>query len=320
MSALLKGRFSPRSFLRWFDSSSGVGAAATEAKAGLDWVRVLPYLAMHLACFAVIWVGWSPVAIAVAVLLYLVRMLAITGFYHRYFSHRSFKTSRPVQLLFALLGSASAQRGPIWWAAHHRDHHIVSDLPEDPHSPRQHGFFHAHTAWFLTRKHFPTKQDRVRDWLKYPELRFLDRYDILVPFLVALGMFVLGGWLNRVAPHLGTSSGQMLVWGFFVSTVVLYHATFTINSLAHRWGTRRYDTGDDSRNNPWLAIITLGEGWHNNHHHYPASARQGFFWWEVDLTFYVLKFMSMLGLIWDLKPVPAKRLHSNRLNPHSLDD
>ena len=311
---MLKDKRPVHSFLRWFDSSAESDAAESEAQTGLDWVRALPYFAMHMACLAVIWVGWSPVAIGVAVLMYLLRMLAITGFYHRYFSHRSFKTSRFVQFLFALLGAASAQRGPIWWAAHHRHHHIVSDQPEDPHSPVQHGFFHSHTIWFLSRKHFATHQDRVRDWIKYPELKFLDRYDILVPFLLALGLFLLGGLLNRVAPQLGTSAGQMLVWGFFISTVVLYHATFTINSLAHRWGKRRYATKDDSRNNFWLAIITLGEGWHNNHHHYPASARQGFFWWEIDLTYYMLKLMSILGLVWDLKPVPAKRLNSNHLD------
>jgi stearoyl-CoA desaturase (delta-9 desaturase) len=294
-----------RAFSLWFDSAAGP-AVGTEPHS-IDWLRVIPYLGMHLACLGVFWVGWSPVALAVAAALYAIRMVAITGFYHRYFSHRSFRTSRPVQFLFAVLGAASVQRGPIWWAAHHRQHHMVSETEADPHSPRQLGFWRSHTLWFLTREHFETRTERVRDWMKFPELRFLDRYDILVPFLLAVGLFALGAALERFAPGLGTSAWQMLVWGFFVSTVVLYHATFTINSLSHRWGRRRYETDDDSRNNWLLALLTFGEGWHNNHHHYPASVRQGFYWWEVDLTFYVLKLMEALGLVWDLKGVPASR-------------
>ncbi|MEM1411625.1 MAG: fatty acid desaturase, partial [Pseudomonadota bacterium] len=220
----------------------------------------------------------------------------------------------PVQFLFGLLGAASVQRGPIWWAAHHRHHHVVSEQPEDPHSPVQHGFWHSHTAWFLTREHFATDERRVRDLLRFPELRWLDRYDLAIPVLFAIGLFVLGGVLERTAPELGTSAGQMLIWGFFISTVVLYHATFTINSLAHRWGKRRYATRDDSRNNFWLALLTFGEGWHNNHHHYPASVRQGFYWWEIDITYYLLRGLAALGLIWDLKPVPEARRRSNRID------
>ncbi len=303
----------------WFDSSSDVQRAPAPGRPmRIDWLRTLPYFGMHLACLGVLWVGWSPVAVGVAVAAYAVRMFAITGFYHRYFSHRSFRTSRPMQFLFGLIGAASVQRGPIWWAAHHRHHHVVSEQPEDPHSPVQHGFWHSHTAWFLTREHFGTDEKRVRDLLRYPELRFLDRFDIAVPVLFAVGMLVLGGVLERTAPELGTSAGQMLVWGFFVSTVVLYHATFTINSLAHRWGRRRYATRDDSRNNFWLALITFGEGWHNNHHHYPASVRQGFYWWEVDLTYYALRAMAAVGLIWDLKPVPRTRRDANHIRAKAV--
>ena len=303
-----------RAVASWFDSSAAdVSVPVDAAEAGrIDWLRTLPYLGMHLACLGVFWVGWSPVAVAVAIAAYAIRMIAITGFYHRYFSHRSFQTSRPMQFIFGVIGASSVQRGPIWWAAHHRHHHVASEQPEDPHSPVQHGFWHSHTAWFLTKEHFGTDQRRVRDLLRYPELRFLARFDIVVPVLLAVGLFMLGGWLERTAPELGTSAGQMLVWGFFISTVVLYHATFTINSLAHRWGSRRYATRDDSRNNFWLALITFGEGWHNNHHHYPASARQGFFWWEIDMTYYVLRMLAALGLVWDLKPVPKARRDAHR--------
>ena len=303
-----------RAFLSWFDSSATEAMPAGDAACSdrIDWLRTLPYFGMHLACLGVIWVGWSPVAVAVAVAAYGVRMIAITGFYHRYFSHRSFKTSRPVQFLFGVIGAASVQRGPIWWAAHHRHHHVVSEQPEDPHSPVQHGFWRSHMTWFLTREHYGTDAKRVRDLLRFPELRFLDRFDIFIPVLFAVGLFALGGWLERVAPELGTSAWQMLVWGFFISTVVLYHATFTINSLAHRWGKRRYATRDDSRNNLWLALLTFGEGWHNNHHHYPASVRQGFYWWEIDITYYVLRGLAALGIIWDLRGVPPERRDAHR--------
>jgi stearoyl-CoA desaturase (delta-9 desaturase) len=240
-------------------------------------------------------------------------MFAITGFYHRYFSHRSFKTSRTVQLIFALVGASSVQRGPIWWAAHHRHHHATTEREDDPHSPVHHGFWWSHAGWFLSSANFSVQQERVRDWQRYPELRFLDRFDIVVPFVLAVALLLAGITLEAYAPQLGTSGGQMLVWGFFVSTVALYHGTFTINSLAHRWGTRRYATEDNSRNNFWLALLTMGEGWHNNHHHYPVAAKQGFYWWEIDMTYYLLRAMAALGLVWDLKPVPVKQRESNRI-------
>jgi stearoyl-CoA desaturase (delta-9 desaturase) len=215
-------------------------------------------------------------------------MFAITGFYHRYFSHRAFRTSRAAQLVFALLGASAVQRGPLWWASHHRHHHAHADRPEDAHSARQHGFLWSHCLWFLTAGNVRTRFDRVRDLARYPELRLIDRFDVAVPILLASTLYLAGGV-------------QFLVWGFCVSTVALYHATFTINSLAHRYGSRRYATRDDSRNNAWLALLTFGEGWHNNHHYYPRAARQGFYWWEVDLTYYALRMLAALGIVWDLK-------------------
>ncbi|MGA2187811.1 MAG: acyl-CoA desaturase [Steroidobacteraceae bacterium] len=293
----------------WVPRTTGPSAALEGASlrddARIDWARVLPFLGMHAACLAVIWVGFSWTALAATIALYLVRMFAITGFYHRYFSHRTFKTSRVGQFVFGLLGASAVQRGPIWWAAHHRHHHVHSDKPEDVHSPVHHGFFWCHMGWFMSRQHFATDVSRVRDLLKYPELRFLDRFDVAVPTVLGVGVFLLGTLLRQVAPGLGTSGWQMLVWGFFISTVAVYHGTYTINSLSHVFGRQRYRTGDQSRNNLWLALITLGEGWHNNHHHYPASVRQGFYWWELDFTYYVLKLMALCGLIWDLKPVPV---------------
>ncbi|MGH8109605.1 MAG: acyl-CoA desaturase [Arenimonas sp.] len=298
-------RRSLTAFIRWFDTSAQIIDADSEQANAIDWIRVLPFIAMHFACLAVLWVGFSWFALWTAVALYVVRMFAITGFYHRYFSHKAFRTSRAVQLLFALIGAASVQRGPLWWAAHHRHHHRHADTEQDMHSPR-HGFFRSHMGWFLTKRGFATNFGNIPDLANYPELRYLDRFDIVVPIFLAAGLYLLGSLLETSAPQLHTNGPQLLAWGFFVSTIVLFHATVTINSLAHRWGTRRYKTNDDSRNNIFLALITFGEGWHNNHHHFPGSASQGFKWWELDMTYLALKTMSWLGLVWDLKAVPPQ--------------
>lgn len=287
---------------RWFDTDAAPADSDNDER--VDWLRAVPFVALHMACIGVLWVGVSPVALLVAAALYAVRMFAITAFYHRYFSHRTFRTSRAVQFVFALIGASSVQRGPLWWAAHHRHHHRHTETALDAHSPTVHGFWRSHAGWFLTPRHFRTDLSRVPDLARFPELRWLDRYDVAVPVALALAMFGLGALLERVAPQLGTSAWQMLVWGFFVSTVVLFHATVTINSLAHVYGSRRFDTKDDSRNNLWLALLTFGEGWHNNHHFFPGTVRQGFKWWEIDLTWYVLRAMAVLRLVRDLKPVP----------------
>jgi len=279
-----------RSLWGWFDSSATPNFAAEGKR--IDWLRVTPFVAMHLACLSVFWVGVSATALAVAAVLFALRMFAITGFYHRYFSHRAFRTSRAAQFVFALLGTTAIQRGPLWWASHHRHHHAHADQPEDAHSARRHGFLWSHAGWFLAPASFGTRTERVLDFTRFPELRFLDRFDIVVPILLGAMLFLI--------------DLQVFVWGFCVSTVALYHATFTINSLAHRFGSRRYATRDDSRNNFWLALVTFGEGWHNNHHHYPRAARQGFYWWEIDLTWYGLRLLAALGVIWDLRPVPAE--------------
>ena len=296
---------------RWVDSGANDDASRGDPR-GIDWPRVVPFVALHLGCVAVIWTGWSPFAIGTAVALYAVRMFAITAFYHRYFSHRAFRTSRFWQFVFAVIGAAAVQRGPLWWAAHHRHHHAHSDRPEDAHSALQDGFLWSHMGWFLARQNFPTRSHLVRDLARYPELRWLDRYDIAVPTALFLALWGLGAWLEVAHPALGTGPGQLLVWGFCISTVVLFHSTFVINSLAHRWGSRRYDTGDESRNNPLLALITFGEGWHNNHHRYPGAARQGFYWWELDLSWYGLRLLAALGIVSGLRPVPRSVIEAGR--------
>jgi len=291
------------SFARWFDSGT---ARATDRNADrIDWLRTAPFIAVHIACLAVLWVGVSRLALEIAGGLYVLRMFAITGFYHRYFAHRTFRTSRALQFAFACIGASSVQRGPLWWAAHHRNHHINADTASDPHSPQVHGFMWSHMGWFLTSNGFRTDWKRIPDLARYPELRWLDRFDVLMPVALATGLYLVGALIRHLAPHSHVSGGQLLVWGFFISTVVLFHATVTINSLAHRFGSRRFETRDDSRNNLWLALLTFGEGWHNNHHFCPGSVRQGFRWWEVDLTYYGLRLLEVCGLVYALKPVPA---------------
>ena len=299
------------SFLRLIDGWAGPDQERQSLDLQVDWVRVAPFILVHLGCLAIIWTGWSPVAVSACAAMYLVRIFAITGFYHRYFSHRAFQTSRFVQFALAVVANSSAQRGPLWWAAHHRHHHRHSDTAEDLHSPSQSSIWHSHVGWIVCRGNFRTQKKLVKDFLRYPELVFLDRFDYLVPLITAVAMYGLGSWLADVAPEFGTSGLQMLVWGFLISTVAVFHATAAINSLAHLVGTRRYDTHDDSRNNWMLALVTLGEGWHNNHHRFPGRVKQGIYWWEIDITYFVLRQMERLGLIWQLKgPFAFKELSS----------
>lgn len=266
--------------------------------------RWIPLIFMHSVCLGVFFVGASAAAVLMAVALYFVRMFAITGFYHRYFSHRTFKTSRVAQFIFAVMGLTAVQRGPLWWAAHHRNHHQYSDKEGDPHSAKLYGFLWSHIGWITSDSNIPTDYAKVPDLAKYPELVFLNRFDWVVSVLAGVFVFGVGEILRLWAPQLGTSGPQMLVWGF-ISTIFLYHGTFAINSLAHLFGSRRFDTADDSRNNFWLALVTMGEGWHNNHHRYPGIARQGLMWWEIDCTYYLLLLMQKLGIIWDLRTVPS---------------
>ena len=255
--------------------------------------ETVPFVLVHIACFAAIFTGVHIVDLAIAVGLYAVRMFGITGGYHRYFAHRSYKTSRFFAFLLALLAQSSAQRGVLWWAAAHRHHHRYSDTDEDVHSPVRRGFWYAHFGWFFTDRHRDTDLDKVPDLARFPELRWLDRHPYLPAFALAILVFALAGW-----------SG--LVVGFFWSTVALWHATFSINSLAHVVGRKRYLTGDQSRNNWWLALLTFGEGWHNNHHHFQSAARQGFRWYEIDFSYYVLKALSAARFVWDLQTPPQR--------------
>lgn len=306
------------SLVRWFDADYGNEDFATvRAKPDkVEWTRVLPFILLHAGCLGAFLCGWSWTAVGAAVFFYVLRMFAVTGFYHRYFSHKTFHTSRAAQFFFAVLGATAVQRGPLWWSYQHRHHHKHSDEEEDAHSPTMRGFWWSHIGWITSGRNFPTDYSQVRDLAKYPELVFLNRFDSLVPFLFATALFALGHFLHVYAPGLGVTSWQMLVWGFFISTTVLFHATSSINSLAHLLGKRRYETQDNSRNSLILALITMGEGWHNNHHRYMSATRQGFYWWEIDISYCLLKMLSWTGLIWGLKPVPLAAYENTHTIPN----
>jgi stearoyl-CoA desaturase (Delta-9 desaturase) len=253
-------------------------------------ITTVAFWGVHLAAIiGVAVLGWSWTGLALALALYAPRMFFITAGNHRYFSHRSYRTSRVFQFLMALACVATGEKGVLWWAAHHRDHHRYSDRPGDAHSPRE-GFLWSHMGWILSRELEGTNLHNVKDLARYPELRLLEKIWLVPPILVGVLTWAVGGAFG-------------LIWGYFVCQVMFWHATFTINSLAHVFGSRRFDTRDDSRNNWLLALITFGEGWHNNHHHRPGSVRQGFRWWEFDLSYYILRALAALGLVWDLRPI-----------------
>ncbi len=275
--------------------------ASEPAATGDDIVypSILPFLAVHLGCFAAVWTGISWPALALCVSLYWLRMFAVTAGYHRYFSHRAYSTGRVFQFILAFLAQSTAQKSVLWWAAKHRHHHRHSDTAADVHSPRHTGFLYSHVGWIFARRHGDTDLSQVADLARYPELRLLHRVEVAPAVLLGAFCFLVAGW-----------SG--LVVGFFWSTVLVYHATFCINSLAHVRGSRRYVTGDDSRNNLGLALLTMGEGWHNNHHAWQSSARQGFRWWEIDATWYLLKLLARLGIVSDLKAPPESVLRNEQ--------
>jgi stearoyl-CoA desaturase (delta-9 desaturase) len=262
----------------------------------IHWPYVVPFALVHVVAIAgVLWISVSWRALVLCAGMYYVRMFGLAVGYHRYFAHRTFRTSRVGQFLLALLASTAAQKGPLWWAGHHRNHHRHSDTELDVHSPSQRGFWWAHVGWIFCQKYDATDFDVIKDFAKYPELRWLDKYALLPPVLLAVGLWLSFSWVG-------------LFWGFFFSTVVLWHGSFTVNSLMHVWGSRRYLTPDTSRNNWPLVFVTLGENWHNNHHHYQASASQGFFWWEIDFGYYGIKVLSWLGLVWDVRTPPKRVL------------
>jgi len=266
----------------------------------VNWISSIPFFLIHLACLAAYFTGITVTAIVLCLGLFWVRMFFITAGYHRYFAHKAYKLGRVSQFVMAFGAQTSAQKGVLWWAAHHRDHHRFADTDRDIHSPRK-GFWWSHVGWILCDRYSATKYDGIKDFARYPELVWLDKHDWIAPWSLAIACYLIGGW-----------SG--LVVGFFWSTVLLWHATFAVNSVAHVFGRRRYDTTDTSRNSLLVSLLTGGEGWHNNHHHYPSSARQGFFWWEIDATYYALLALSWVGIVKDLR-VPPERVRRPQPEP-----
>lgn len=263
-------------------------------------LQSLPFLVTHVAAVVgILLVPPTATSLLLCVFMLYARVIGITMGYHRYFAHRSFRTSRVFQLILALWATSSAQKGVLWWAGHHRNHHRYSDRPEDPHSPARRGFLFSHVGWIMAKRNERTPIEVIKDMARYPELRWLDRHYYVPTAVLAVSCFLLGGWTG-------------LVWGYFASTVLLWHATFTINSLCHVFGHRRYPTTDTSRNSLWLTLITAGEGWHNNHHYFSSSARTGFFWWELDPTYYVIWVLDKLGIVWDVKRPPQHILDAGR--------
>jgi stearoyl-CoA desaturase (delta-9 desaturase) len=271
----------------------------------VSWRTSAPFLLFHLVPLAALWVGVSRTAVVLFVVTFAVRSLCITGGYHRYFAHRAYRLARVPQALLAFGGLTAVQKGPLWWAAHHRDHHRYADTERDPHSP-QRGFLWSHMGWITSGEYGATKFENIEDFGRFRELVWMNRHDWVGPWSLGALCFIIGGW-----------SG--LVVGFFASTVLLWHTTFSVNSLAHVRGRRRYATNDSSRNNPLIALVTLGEGWHNNHHHFPACARQGFRWYELDVTYLVLRAFALVRIVHDLKePTPAA-LANRRLRAGHVD-
>jgi stearoyl-CoA desaturase (delta-9 desaturase) len=266
----------------------------------------IAFALIHLLPLGALFTGARLFDWIVCAFLYFFRMFWITGGYHRYFSHKSYRTSRWFQFVIAFMAQTSAQKGALWWAAHHRHHHRYSDTPADPHSMKIYGFWYSHVGWIVGPDFKETDYKTIGDYAKYPELVWLNKYHLVPPTILALVVMALGGIVDggSITSMFSTTGFSALFIGFFLSTVITYHGTFSINSIMHKFGKQRYQTGDESKNSIWLALLTLGEGWHNNHHYYEVASRQGFFWWEIDITYYILRSFQAVGLIWDLKGVP----------------
>jgi stearoyl-CoA desaturase (Delta-9 desaturase) len=265
----------------------------------------LGFLLVHLLPLFALYTGATIFDWLLCAALYFLRMFFVTAGYHRYFAHRTFKTSRVFQFILAFFAQTSAQKGVLWWSANHRIHHKYSDTDKDPHSMKRFGFWFSHIGWIMVPDYEPTRFELVKDLKKYPELVWLNQYYLVPPILLGAFTMALGGLVNGGSINSMFTYGWSTLWiGFFLSTVILYHGTFSINSLMHRFGKQRYKTDDESKNSLWLALLSLGEGWHNNHHYYQRATRQGFFWWEIDITYYILKVLSWFNIVWDIHGVP----------------
>jgi stearoyl-CoA desaturase (delta-9 desaturase) len=253
------------------------------------YVRNIVYFScLHALPLGALATGAGPAVFAAAAVLYVVRIWFVTAGYHCYFAHRAFETGRVFQALLAFGAQTSGQGSALRWAAAHRHHHAHADQPGDLHSPEARGLWHAHLGWLLETDYLARAEPQPGPFLEVRELAWLDRHPHVPPLALAAAMLLGFGWPG-------------LCIGYGLSTVLVYHATFTVNSLAHRFGTRRFDTPDRSRNNWFVALIMLGGGWHNNHHRHPRSARHGLRWWELDVTYLVLVVLAWCRIVWHVR-------------------
>jgi stearoyl-CoA desaturase (delta-9 desaturase) len=261
-----------------------------------NFFQIAVFWSVQVSALLVFFVPFHPALVGLWATSHFVRAVGLTLLFHRYLAHRAFKLNRVARFVWAFIGTAAMQKGPLWWAGHHVNHHKFADRDGDPHSPMVSGFYYAHIGWFLN----DTRHDRVevtnpvmRDFSPVPELALLERCFWAPPAILAAVMYLLGGM-------------PWFVWGFCLPTMTLAHSTFAINTVNHMFGSRRFETVDESRNNPVTAFFAVGEGWHNNHHRFQRAARNGFYWWEFDITWYTIKAMEAVGLAWDLQAVPAR--------------
>jgi stearoyl-CoA desaturase (delta-9 desaturase) len=285
-----------------------------EKRSKVIWSKQVGFILIHLAPLLMIYTGSTKTDWIICAVLYFGRMFFITGGYHRYFAHKTYKTSRFFQFILAFGAQTSVQKGALWWASKHRVHHKHSDTPKDPHSKKIYGFFYSHLGWILSPDYKVTDYDSIKDYAKFPELVWLNKKHLIAPLTLLIAVFFVGGYLNGGSfEAIFTNGWSSVIVGFFLSTAILFHGTFSINSLMHMFGSKRYESNDESKNNFFLALITMGEGWHNNHHYFQSTVRQGFFWWEWDPTFYILKILSWFGIVWDLRPVPKHIKYSKNM-------
>ncbi|MGQ4001425.1 acyl-CoA desaturase [Francisellaceae bacterium CB300] len=260
----------------------------------------IAFTAMHIACIGVFFITWNITALVVFLSTFFIRTFALTAGYHRYFAHKSFQTSRAFQFILALVGSWASQNGPLWWSGHHRYHHIHSDKPTDLHTPKN-GFIQAHFGWVFVPKNDTVDPKFTKDWIKFPELVWLDKYCHLSFAAYLIGLFALGSLLATLFPALNTSGLTFVLCGGIFSTVLLYHTTFSVNSICHIFGRKDNETSDNSRNNWLVALLTFGEGWHNNHHKFAYSVRNNLKFWQIDITYIILCILRKCRIVWDFK-------------------
>ncbi len=285
------------------------------AKLDYSLPNITRVLLVHAGLLFAFKVGISWVAFATFMVTYYVKLFAVSGVFHRYYTHRSYEMGRGFCFLWSFIGCTAGQRGPLSWTTVHSKHHQHSDKKGDPHSPVQRGLFYAHLGWLLAKEPLPTSDALVRKYKDRPEILWLDRH-YNVPFIALFALlYALGAWLESSFPALGTSPGQMMLWGGLASSILLLHSTCSLNSFAHVFGIRVRETPDNSRNLWWLYPFLVGENYHNNHHKFPRSANFGVDKRQYDLLFFVLLVFQKLGLVKNVRDASRTLREKDLLAP-----